>query len=146
MELIFGHDEAVARWADKFFEGGVGKFDWAIGIIDDEGRLKGALVGQERNPWTVEVSICSGGAITSKVARWFFTWFFWRYARMEVTTTRDNGTVKRNARKWGFVFETGMPAYYGNGRDGLRFRMLRSDCRWLRENRHGLQTKSAEAA
>jgi hypothetical protein len=149
MELIWGHDETVWRWASRRFEGGLDRPTWAVGIVDRRGVLRGGLLGDEVNTWTVEVTICADSAISNDIAKAFFRAVFARYWRIQVSTTRDNKSVKQNAPKWGFAFEGTAKGYYGPGRDALRYRMTAAECRWLhpqqRETIHGFEAEGASA-
>jgi hypothetical protein len=148
MRLLSGHDETVWRWANRFFEGELARPDWAVGVIDRDGVLRGALIGDERTPWTAEVTICGEKAFTPFVAKAFFAAYFARYWRLEVRTTRDNKTIKRNAPKWGLKFEGTARDYFGQGRSALMFSMLKSECRWinLKVGTDGIEAKSSRAA
>src|SRR5262245_37892087 len=117
MRLVTGHTDLVWRWACRYFEGGLDAPDWAFGIVDDGGVLRGAIIGDQCNRWTAEVTICGENAFTPAVAKDFFRLYFLRYWRMQVSTTRDNRTIKRNAPKAGFKFEGVAADYYGAGRD-----------------------------
>ena len=133
MRLLLGHDQDVWQWANRFFECPLTPPTWAIGVIDNSGLLRGAALGEERNKTTSEITICSDGdAITPALAREFLQAIFARYWRLEVRTTKDNKSVKRNAIKWGFAFEGSATDYWGPGRAALLYRMLKSDCRWIR--------------
>jgi hypothetical protein len=134
--LVFGHDKVVWDWAGKNF---TDYFDhtqvmptWAVGIINDQGVLRGALIGAEESPSTVEFTIYSEGAVTLPIARQFFTLVFDRYWRLQVRTTKDNKSVKRNAPKWGFTFEGTAKDFWGPGRSALLYRMLKPDCRFIK--------------
>ena len=148
MQLLWGHDDTVWRWACRFFDGGLDRRStWAIGIIDRRGALRGALLGDEVNAWTVEVTICAEQAISNDTAKAFFQAVFSRYWRLQVSTTKDNTTIKQNAPKWGFAFEGTAKGYYGPGRDALRYRMTAAECRWLHPKQkaiiNGFETKGA---
>jgi hypothetical protein len=150
MQLLWGHDDTVWRWACRFFDGGLDRRStWAIGIIDRRGALRGALLGDEVNAWTVEVTICAEQAISNDTAKAFFQAVFSRYWRLQVSTTKDNTTIKQNAPKWGFAFEGTAQGYYGPGRDALRYRMTAAECRWLHPKQkaiiNGFETKGATA-
>jgi hypothetical protein len=135
MRLVSGHDEAVWEWANKFFETPLQVPTWALGIIDDQGVLKGALLGDERTETTVEVTICSeDNAITLDIAKAFFAAVFGRYWRLQVRTTKDNKIVKRNAPKWGFTFEGTAKDYWGPGRSALLYCMTKPNCRWIKNH------------
>lgn len=144
MQLVFGHDATVWQWAGQkfsdYFDATTCQPTWALGIINSEGVLQGALIGDERSPTTVEFTVYSQGAITLPIARQFFVLVFDRYWRLQVRTSKDNKSVKRNAPKWGFTFEGTAKDYWGPGRSALLYRMLKPDCKWIRD--HG-QTISA---
>ncbi len=149
MQLLWGHDETVWRWSSRRFEGGLERPTWAVGIIDRRGTLRGGLLGDEINSWSVEVTICSQHAISNDIAKAFFRAVFARYWRMQVSTTKDNTVVKANAPKWGFQFEGTAKGYYGLGRDALRYRMTAAECRWLHPQQkasiHGQETQGASS-
>ena|SRR3990167_4269284 len=133
MQFVLGHDQTVWQWANAFFESPLKQPDWAIGIVNDQGVLQGAVIGHESNSHTVEISICGERAITPRLVRTFFEGAFQRYWRIEVRTTKDNKSVKRNAPKWGFKFEGTAKDYWGPGRSALLYRMLKDDCRFLKD-------------
>lgn len=151
MQLLFGHDQAVARWAGERLGGsGFPERSIGIGIIDDSGVLRGAFVLTHWNDFTAEFSLYSEGALTLGVLRQFFFHVFLRLgvSRLQIHTPRNNKAVKKAAPKWGFQWDGVSKSCYGPGRDGLRFYMTAQHCRWIKN--HGLplrrQTKSAKAA
>jgi len=135
MNLVFGHDATVWQWAGKnftdYFDPTTVMPTWALGVIDQAGVLRGALIGIEENAATVEFTVYSEGAITLPIAKQFFGVVFERYWRLQVRTTKDNKSIKRNAPKWGFTFEGSAKDYWGPGKSALLYRMLKSDCRFL---------------
>lgn len=135
MQLLFGHDAAVLQWANQFFERPLSHPNWAIGAIDEGGVLQSALIGFEHSDEAVEVALCSTGmAITPEIVKHAFAVLFTKYWRIEAKTTKDNRNVKRALPKWGFSFEGTAKDYWGPGRSALCYRMLKPDCRWIKED------------
>lgn len=140
MKLVFGHDATVTEWAARQ-NGGLGRQpDYAWGVIDADGVLVGALLLHVYNPWTAELEV--HGKTSNDVAKEFFGLVFGPMGveRLEVKTTRNNKTVKKNAPKWGFVFDGSRKRYYGPLGDALAYYMTPETCRWLT---HGKQAENA---
>lgn len=143
MKLVSGHDQTVIEWASRV-NGGLGRTpDVALGIIDDEGVLRGALLLHVYNPWTAELEV--HGRVSNDVAKAFFPWVFAQgVTRLEIKAAKTNKGTKKAAPKWGFSFDGVRRAYYGPHGDALCWYMTANKCRWLkREKVNGIEATRA---
>lgn len=141
--LLFGHDATVWNWAVSRW-GDVGRTpDMAIGILDNVGALKGALLLSGENTWTAELSIVSDGVISPGVTKQFFRFVFGELGvhRLQMRTQRNNKAIKRTAPKMGWTFEGVSRGFYGPHGDALLFYMTPQTCRWIKNE----NAKSASA-
>jgi hypothetical protein len=139
MNLVSGHDQTVISWASKV-NGGLGRTpDVALGIIDRDGVLVGALLLHTYNPWTVELEV--HGRVSNGVARQFFPWVFAQgVTRLEIKAAKNNKGTKKAAPKWGFAFDGVRKRYYGPHGDALCWFMTPATCRWLKkEEAYGIE-------
>jgi hypothetical protein len=129
-QLLFGHDAEVLNWYDtKRLRDA--RYDYALGIIDGDMVLRGALLVKATNTNTAALTIYNEGASLAAVARPFFKAFFTEYYRLEIRTQRTNKAIKKAAPKMGFKFEGVARDFYGPGDDALCFYMNRDNCRWI---------------
>lgn len=129
-QLLFGHDAEVLDWYDtKRFRDA--SYDYAIGIIDRDMVLRGALLVKATNANTAALTIYNEGASLAAVARPFFRTFFEHFHRLEIKTERTNKAIKKAAPKLGFKFEGVARDFYGPGNDALCFFMTSDNCRWI---------------
>lgn len=129
-QLLFGHDAEVLGWYDtKRFRDAT--FDYAVGIIDSDMVLCGALLIKASNSNTAALTIYNEGASLAAIARPFFRTFFNEFYRLEIRTQRSNKAIKKAAPKMGFKFEGVARDFYGPGDDALCFYMNRDNCRWI---------------
>lgn len=144
MKLLAGHDEAVIAWADKW-NGGLGRQpDMALGVINTDGVLVGALLLHKYNPWTWELEVF--GRVSKDVAKTFFQGVFVRagVSRVEIKCARDNKGTRKAAPKFGFTWDGVRKGYYGPYGDALCWYMTAETCRWI--ERDGIEAKNARAA
>jgi hypothetical protein len=138
MQLLFGHDATVAKWAGERL-GAPYPNATAIGVIDDKGVLRGAILLEAWNAHTLELSLYSEGSIKPSIAKAFFEYVFvaCSASRLQVHTERSNKVMRRIIPRAGFRWDGVAKNFYGPGRDALRFYMTPAMCRWIK--RHGLQ-------
>jgi len=139
--LVFGHDETCLAWLEQRWPVGR-RPDIVPGIVDQDGVLRGALPLWQENLWTWEAGAYSEGAITTRVARQFFSCVFVELAadRLQLKTQRSNKIMRKLLPKMGFTFECTAKSYYGDGDDALCFAMTPTTCRWIK--RHEISTQS----
>lgn len=130
MKLVFGHDATVNDWLDRRY--GVMPLTSAvtIGVIDNDGVLRGAFVTTCKSEATAELHLY--GKTSNDTWKGYFHWVFANTYRLEILTDKRNKAIKRAAPKFGFKFEGTSRDYYGPGRDALRFYMTPQHCRWIK--------------
>ncbi len=142
--LVFGHDEAIAKWVFEKM-GGVSVFPHqCLGMTDKSGALKGAFLISFFNEHTADLTVYSEGVISNAHVREMFVHVFdgLGLTRLQIRTPRTNKAIKRAAPKYGFKFEGVQRSFWGPNEDALCFYMTREHCRWI--NGQSLQkTKSA---
>ncbi len=113
--ILIGEDARVAQWAFKTYNFIPSKFDQAVGIVDEFGKLKGAALFQAHNGYNAEISYYGKRTLTPGIVR--------SLARLAVglgLTRLTAVTCKKNKRfahaleKLGFVRECTMRRYYGS--------------------------------
>ena len=128
--LLHGHDEAVLQYLESLQWQRVG-CDRALGIINDNGYLVGAVLFHCYNGFNVELSYYGERTMTPGIIRGIaeYTIYTFNAARLTVTTSKRNHNFKRALLKIGFKFEGTQRCWYGH-RDsarntGARFVMFR---------------------
>lgn len=138
MILLFGHDTTVAEWASSKFGRKIAVWNYALGVLDRDGALRGAATFHDWNgsnievsywgPWTLRLSVVCG------IARFCFVEL--GANRITARTPRSNKIMTRHLRKLGFRHEGVSPVYYGPRRadDAVIFGLLARDAgRLLRD-------------
>lgn len=138
MRPLFGCDEAVAEWVGYGLGKSIHPPFTAIGWVDNQDRLRAGAVFNNWNGSNIEVTIYGPRGFGKQAIRTVFRYAFTqlRANRLTATTERANKTMQRILPRMGFKFESAQPKYYGPHRknDGLVFRMLRDECRWINAN------------
>lgn len=138
MRPLFGADSAVAEWVGNGLRKPIHPPYTAIGWVDERGNIRAGAVFNQWNGSNIEVTIYGprgfGKDAIKSVFRYAFTQL--RANRLTATTERANKTMQRILPRMGFKFESVQPKYYGPHRknDGIVFRMLRDECRWINED------------
>ena len=142
MKLVSGHAPTVVDWLAKTH--GV---QWVnqpalvLGVIDDDGVLRGCVVLEQRNEGAGELHVW--GRVSNDVAKQVFGIAFreigWR--RLECRISRRNKAVRATALRWGWRFECVAAEYFGPGEDGFQYSMTAAGCRWLKGKRDGQITE-----
>jgi hypothetical protein len=136
MQLIFGQDAPVAAWAgDRLGLTFTPPFV-ALGILSDDGELKGAAVFNQWNGWQIELSFYGPGCLTRPIIRALF----WSYpfeqcgaGRLTASTRRSNKVTRGLLPRLGFTQEACLKRMYGPKRadDAFVFCMMRAQAeRW----------------
>lgn len=139
-------NKAFAEWTmDKIGRKAVPPYR-TIAAIEDE-RIVGGVVFNGYNGANVDITIYAPGGLTRRALRDVFSFAFHDLKCTRVTArtrpnqkslvagaplTGPNGLFER----LGFVREAVAARYYGNGRanDAIVYRMLRSECRWIKQD------------
>jgi len=103
----------------------------AIGVMDKDGHLAGAVVFNDHGLRNVEMSMV--GRFHLQAVREVFAYAFNELGcrRISVTIRARNRDMLRLAHKWGWVTEGVKRNYYDND-DAIILGMLREACRFLR--------------
>jgi RimJ/RimL family protein N-acetyltransferase len=126
MNLLLGHDEAVATWvASRVGKSFHAPFT-AIGAVDATGHLQGGFVFTGYNGSSVELSLAGHGVAQRGLWRVVLAYVFGQLkcSRLQIHTARDNLTVRHLAPRLGFTFEGKSRNFYGSGRDALVYALV----------------------
>lgn len=125
--LLFDCDDVVAGWLFSYLQRPMFKFDKAIGLIDKNSNLVGAVLYQNWNGPNVEVSYYGKNTMTLGVLRCLarYTLATFDPARLTVITSKRNRSFMKALQKLGFRVEGAQRCYYGardcNRNTGVRF-------------------------
>lgn len=144
MRLITGHEPTILEWLERVYGVMVVQTPrLVLGVIDDEGVLRGCFVITWRTDTTAELHLY--GRTSNDTWKQLFRAVFGEFGvyRLEIRTAKRNRSIKRNAPKFGFRFEGPVRDYYGPGEDAWSYSMTPYQCRWLK---NGLSVQIAEKA
>jgi len=129
--LLFNADDAVAAWLFESYGQKPMKYDRALGLVDTEGKVVGAVLYHHYNGANVELSYYGKGTMTLGIVRCLarFTLLEFDASRLTVVTSKRNRRFIKGFQKIGFRLEGVQRCYYGK-RDcvrntGVRFAMFR---------------------
>jgi RimJ/RimL family protein N-acetyltransferase len=131
--LLFECDETVANWLFQRNNWPIYKYDKAIGLVNEEGNLIGAVLLQHWNGNNIELSYYGRNTLSLGVIRCLARYLLSSFspARVTVTTRKKNRSLIRSLQKLGFRLEGMMRCFYGlndcNRNTGVRFVMFRAD-------------------
>jgi RimJ/RimL family protein N-acetyltransferase len=131
--LLIGEDEAVSAWAFSTFNIFKAPVNRSIGIVDDKGKLRGAILFQNFNGVNVEVSYYGPKTLTYGIVKCIARIAILEFnaGRLTAVTSKRNKSFMRGLLKIGFKYEGTQRCYYGhtdvNNNTGVRFVMFRSD-------------------
>ena len=115
MKILIGHDVSVSNWA--FYTTGCHPFLYnaAIGIIDENGALVGAILFSGFNGSDIEIHIYGPGALKRNIVREIaaIALKVFRVNRMTIRTSQQN--IARGCAKLGAVYEGHMRCIFGPG-------------------------------
>lgn len=140
MKIIYGENERVAAWATGQITKPMGSLCHtflppytALGLADDTGRIRGAVVLTGFTGAEIELSVYGRGCWTRRVIRAVFDALFntMLCARVTVHVRASNREAEDLASRLGFKREGIVRRKYGN-EDGILMGMLREECRWLK--------------
>lgn len=131
MRLVLGHDALVAQWAKDKYAAGLPPYIQAMGIVDDEGNIRGAATLHEFNGFNVELCYWGPGTASIHIARQITAICFdgLKVLRITCRTPRGNKVLVKHLPRIGFRYEGLLRRYYGPTRahDAILFGALRSD-------------------
>ena len=135
MQLVFGHDAAVAAFAAEKLGISINPPFVAIGVADETG-LKGAAVYANWTGWNVEIMFYGPGCLTRPVIRalfWGYPFNDLNVGRLTAATRRSNKVTRGLLPRLGFTEEACLSRFYGprKGDDAIIYRMTREQAeRW----------------
>ena len=144
MNLLFGHDETVAKWCGKKFGRPSAPWFKAVGVIDKEGKLVGGIVFRDWNGFNIEASYYGPGSVTPRIflSGMHYCFEVLKVTRVTARTLRSNKTMNRALPRLGFHFEGVSKRYFGPHKthDSMNYAALRRDYLALMERRNGIRS------
>ena len=133
--IIYGRDDEVARWyADRLGTTFVPQH-MAIGLVDREGYMVGAVLKTIENKYTSSATIYSEAYSLAPFAKGIFAWLFDGAHRITIRSDKKQKLLSRHYQRLGFKFECVCRDYYGPGLDAVQHVMTQDKCRWLNGQR-----------
>lgn len=137
------HEPTILEWLSQRYAVAVHQTPRVVmGLIDDEGVLRGCFVVTWKTDTTAELHLYGKTSNDTFKALFRLVFLEWGVWRLEVRTAKTNRAIKRAAPKFGFRFQGTEREYYGPGRDALSYSMTPNECRWI----YGLTVQDAESA
>ena len=131
MNLIFGHDQAIADWVSKQASGKpfIPPFH-AFGLVNAEGRLVGGFVFTGVNDKTLELSLAGPATFTRSAWAAVLSYVFDQndYSRLQMHVSKRNKPLLRMlapVRKSGVKLENVSECHYGEDHDAVVFSLTR---------------------
>lgn len=143
-------NQAFAEWVmDRIGRPAVPPYQ-TMAAVDDDGRIHAGVVFNGYNGANVDITVYAPGGLTRRALREVCEFAFVKLqcTRITARTRRDQRALVADApltgkggifERMGFVPEAIAARYYGRGpkNDALVYRMLRSECPWIKhEPRH----------
>ncbi len=144
-QLLFGHDETVAKWVAGRLNGQFYGVVLAVGIIaDDGGPLLGGAVLHSHTKTDVELSVYAPGMVSAKLIKVLSSYAFHKLKveRATVRVRRRDKHIRSALPKLGWHEEGMLRHLYGPTRadDGFIFGFLKRDAdRYLMLVMHEMQ-------
>lgn len=132
--ILYDHDAEVAGWYAEKLGIKVVPAHSAIGVLDDEFTLRGAMILQMENDYTATVHLYSEVARLSPFTRGGFEWMFSHAYRINAQSRANDKAMRRHLPRLGFRFEGRQKDWFGPGQDVLSFYMTADKCRWIKSN------------
>lgn len=141
--ILTGKDNEVAEWYAAKLQMAVCPYHGAIGLLDRDGYLRGAILLTLLNEHSGHVDIYSELPSLAQHARSVAEWVFANTGRATAVTSVTNKKMKRHLPRLGFEFEGRKRDWFGPGLDGLEFRMTRNSCKWIKDGQDTRRTCAA---
>lgn len=132
--ILLYADEFVGGWLEQRMGVQLIHPYTAFGMLGPDGLLAGAMIFNNFNEGSAEVSIYAPRAVSRGSLRAAASYLFETNGCNRVTarTRASSLRVRRFIEKVGFQKEGVLRAYYQDGEDAILYGLLRSECRWLR--------------
>lgn len=134
MNLVFGHDQAIADWVGSVIGKPFHAPFTAFGLVDSTGHVRGGFVFTSYTGDSIEMSVAGAGCLTRSAWRAIDEYVFGqlRCSRLQIHTRRDNKRVRKLAPRIGFKHEGTARRLFGKV-DGLTYAITRDDLPALRK-------------
>ena len=129
--LLVGEDEIISNWAFSTFNIFKAPVNQAVGILNKDGKLVGAILFQNFNGVNIELSYYGPRTLSCGIIRAIarITVGCFNAARLTVVTSKRNKRLMQALLKIGFKLEGNQRCYYGHEdtprNTGVRFAMFR---------------------
>ena len=130
--ILLYADDLVGRWLSDHMGVEILPPFTSFGVIGANGQLTGAMIFNNLNEGSVEVSLYAPRAITKGLLRVASSYIFETLGCNRVTarTRASNLRACRFIQKVGFQREGVLRAYYKDGEDAILYGLTKSDNRW----------------
>ena len=146
VELLYGYDREVAAWVAEQLN--VTKYEpcTAIGIVKNGLLIGGVIynnliIGSNGKPVNMEMAIATVDKswCLRHILQGLFGYPFNQLGlkRVQATTAKRNKKTRRFLDKLGFTLEGVGRQAWVHGGDCVVYSMLRWECKWIAEHRHG---------
>lgn len=114
-ELVFGRDQLIAEWAFRTFKRAPTPYAMAVGIVDPQVGLVGAILFQEYNGSNAELSYYGERTLSASIVRAIATIACdqLNVLRLTVRVMKRHRAMTRSLSKFGFRYEGQQPFFYG---------------------------------
>lgn len=129
--IIYDRDKDVAAWYASKLELDFVPQHQAIGLVDSNQNLVGAVLLLMESPNSASVTIYSEAPSLAPWAKECFGWMFDNYGRITARTEKSDKRMLKHYRKLGFKFECVAKDFFGPGADGVQHYLTREKCRWI---------------
>jgi RimJ/RimL family protein N-acetyltransferase len=130
--ILLYADDLVAGWMAAQTGQSITPPYTSFAMISPDGQISGAVLFNDLQEASVEVSIVAPRAVSRALLRLAAQHAFGELQCNRVTarTRASSLTVRRFIEKAGFRQEGVLRSYYQDGDDAILFGMLKSECRW----------------
>jgi hypothetical protein len=114
--LLFGADRVVAETCFELYGLGAGfKYDACLGIVDEDGRFKGAILLHGYQGYDIQMSYYGSWTLTPGIARTVAQFIIEKFdpARLTVIVNKRNKRLIRSCQRFGFRLEGVQRCYFG---------------------------------
>jgi hypothetical protein len=129
--MIVVEDPAVVAWMERRLGVTFSHPHIVRGFMTDDGKLLCAVLFNNYSGSNIDISVASR-RITRGVLRYVARYVFAQLGcrRLTTITKKRNKHAQRMAARCGFKFESVARHFFPDD-DGVVFRMLRDECRWM---------------
>ena len=134
--IVFDQDSKLLAWAANVLKVRYEPKQCAwLSEISNEGEIQAVVVYNRFSPYNCEMSVASNGGkkwFSRRAARAWFGYPFnqMKLRRVTAVAESDNKRSIDMLKVLGFVEEATLKQWFGD-KDGIVFRMTRSECKWL---------------